>query len=146
MKIVVLEQSGWVHVLDNSLVSCSFLVLLAASPGPAGPCCAQQKWFFTAVFLNCSHNCCCRDDAFHKRSLEDGPLEGVILLSDSTDATEAGDRRKSVGFCQCGGNTRSSQRVPKGTDKRVQQVLVQVLVHVCGNAVVRVILLETSKK
>jgi hypothetical protein len=130
MKIVVLPQSGYVLLLDNSAVYFSFFVLLAVCLGPAGPRCAHQQWYFTVVVFNCLRNCCCRDDALNKRPLEDGPLSSVILLRDSTDATEAGDRSFGVRYCQCGGKKRSSRIADEGTERRVHQVLVRVLVHV----------------
>ena len=74
----------------------------------------------------------------------DGVLEVVIVLSDSTNSTEAGDKRKSARFCQCRGERRSSRIVPKATDNRAQQVLVHVHAHVGRSGAVRVMLLETG--
>ena len=106
--------------------------------------CLAEGAPYCGFVLTVLHNWPCRDGAFNKTSVGDGVLEVVIVLSDSTNNTEAGDKRKSARFCQCRGERRSSRIVPKATDNRAQQVLVHVHAHVGRNGAVRVMLLETG--
>jgi hypothetical protein len=75
---------------------------------------------------NALRNWTCRYDARIRRTTEDGVLEVVILTSDSTDATEGGERRKTATYCQCGGERRGPRIVSEHTGKRAEQVLQDV--------------------
>lgn len=112
--------------------------------GAAGPCCAQQKGHPTVVLFNSLHNWACRDGAFNKTSLEDGAVEVVIVLSDSTNETEDGGTRESARYCQCGAQRRTTRTDPEAILKRAQQVLVHVHAHVCRTRAVRVMFFETG--
>lgn len=107
--------------LDNSVVSCSFFVLLAVCLGVAGSRCAQQKWSPIAVSFNWLLSWPCRYDAPNKSALRHGILEVVIYLSDLEYDTEAGERKKTVGYCQCEGEERCSRILPDGTKQQVEQ-------------------------
>jgi hypothetical protein len=126
MKIIVLEKTAWVFCLDNSVVSCSFFVLQAASPDAVGLPCASQNWCATAVSSACSWTWLCRYDASNKRALHEVDLEVVIILSDTEDDTAGGERRKTAAVCQCIREKRTSGIVPEGTAKSFDQVLGQV--------------------
>ena len=131
-------------VVDKSVLYCSFLDLLATATAAAGPRCAQHKWGPTAIVFDNLRNWLCRGDATNRRAHEDGDLDAVIVLSDSTEGTEAGERRKSVGYCQCGGQQRRSRIVSEGTANRVQQVRAEVDVLLCGCTAKRLSLHETG--
>ena len=126
MKIIVVVQSGWVCRLDNSVAHCCLFVLLAASPAAARPRRACMKLCPTTIIYVILRNWTCRYDARIRRATQDGVLEVVLLTSDSTDATEGGERRKSVAYCQCGGKRKGPRIVSEVTGNRAEQVLEQV--------------------
>ena len=56
-----------------------------------------------------------------------------ILLSDSENGTEAADRRKTGGVCQCGGEKRTTAGiVPEEAQTSFDSVFLHVHAHVCG--------------
>ena len=137
-----INRRGYVFLLDNLVVYCSFFVLSAVCLAAAGSSCAEPKRSPIGDVINCLRSWPCRSDAPNESNLPKRVIEVVIVLSDSDNGT--GERRETAAYCQCEGAERGSRIVTDGTKTQVQEVSSHVHGFVSQYTYLHVSLLETG--